>query len=257
MLKAKTIAFFLICVLLCFVTQNWNKWIRGKTLCDILREILVRGQASARAGNGVTVLQGYTKNMARLTANIWKREYGSTHMLWCIPRILFHPLAICSLFISTGRYLYVMSFDIYSSGNAWLLFECVYASSVYTTPWQGISCNHLVLHWVRRHFLFLLFEASLLLIWHADQFFSWENSQTAKYNLTIFRAFMIFRTQSLSVSLPFPNWRVLVLVGKIFHTLIAFIRPLLILFHPFWVEGAELHTMSTGGVPWKYSGTHW
>lgn len=81
MLKAKTVAFFLVCVLLCIVTQKWNKGIRGINLCFILKEVLVRGQASARAENSVTVLQGYTKSMVRLTANTWKRVWQCTQVV--------------------------------------------------------------------------------------------------------------------------------------------------------------------------------
>lgn len=81
MLKAKTVAFFLVCILLCIVTQKWNKGIRVINLCFIFKEVLVRGQDSARAENGVTVLQGYTKGMVRLTANIWKRVWQCTQVV--------------------------------------------------------------------------------------------------------------------------------------------------------------------------------
>lgn len=248
MLKAKTVAFFLICVLLYIVIQNWNKGIRGINLCDILRETLVRGLASARAEDGVTVLQDYTRGTARLKANTWKR------VRQCIPVmrhsqntfLSFSNLQFIGFQKQMFRDLYVMTFDRYTSGNAWLFFEWVYTSSAHTTPGQGIPCNHLALHWIRRYFLFLLFEVSLLLIWHADQIFSWETSQTAN-TISPALGHWIFRNLSLS-SYPFPNWRVLVLVRKMFHTLIAFTRPLLILFCPFWVKGAEQHTASLMGV---------
>lgn len=56
----------------------------------------------------------------------------------------------------------------------------------------------------------------------------------------------------------FLNWSVLVLVQKVFHTLLAFPRPLLVLFYCFWVHRAELHTVfKMEGVTWKYSVTYW
>lgn len=204
MLKAKTIA-FLICVRLYIVMQSWNKGIRGINLCDTLRETLVRSLASARAEDGVTVLQSFTRGRARLTANTWKRVQQWTHVAIRSQNSFpsFSNLQFLGFQKQRLQALYVLTFGGYPSRNAWLFFECMYTSSAHATPWQGISYNHLALHWMRKYFLFLLCEVSLLLIWHADQFFSWENIQTAN-TTSPSPGHWIFRTQSLS-SHPFPK----------------------------------------------------
>lgn len=140
--------------------------------------------------NSAVLYQGTTS----LAGNTSERVWQSTHIVIHSQNILpsFSTLQFVSFQRQMSEALCMITLDGYSSTNVWLLFECMYTTSIHTTPWQGISCDSLTLHWMRSCFLFLLFGTSLLLSWHDDQFFfSWNKCQTAIPPLTTSRSLMV------------------------------------------------------------------